>query len=175
MCSIHVITFFYYYYGKYQPVSPKIQYFFVISNPKLSPIQIRWTWCEYKPCHGDVLRPQLSPDVVGRRRPTLRLRRFPMRVPAAGEIFFNPNNLLFCHLWPQYWVRSRPDRRDVSIRHVMGYLEGQATVFRSDGNDWVRPRSDNVQPTFGGHQTTSPKIRYFFVISDPKLSPLQIR
>ena len=35
-----------------------------------------------------VLRSQLSPDTVGRRRPALRLRRFPMRVPAAGEKSF---------------------------------------------------------------------------------------
>ena len=64
-----------------------LRHFFVISDPKLSPLQIRWTWCECEACHGDVLWSQLSPDAVGRRRPALRLRSFPRRVPAAGENF----------------------------------------------------------------------------------------
>ena len=54
-------------------------------------------------------------------------------------------------------LRSRPDGRDVSVRNVMGHLEGQATVFRSDVNDWVRPRNDDVQPTFGGAPDSNPQ------------------
>ncbi len=108
------------------------------------------------------MRSQLSPDAVGRRRPALRSRRSPMRVPAAGEIFFfNVNNMFFSSSLTQWWVRFRPDKRDVSTRHVMGYLEEQVTVFRSDGNDWVRTRSERIQTTFWGYQTTSFKIYYF--------------
>ena len=50
----------------------------------LNPILTLYT----TPKFGCIFRPQFSPDTVGRRRPALRLRSFPGRVPAAGENFF---------------------------------------------------------------------------------------
>ena len=57
----------------------------------------------------------------------------------------------------------------------MGHLEGQVTVFRSDVNDWVRPRSDGIQPTFLGVSNNEFENTPFFIIFDLKLSPLQIK
>ena len=50
----------------------------------LNPILTLYT----TPKFGCIFRPQFSPDAVGRRRPALRSRSFPGRVPAAGENFF---------------------------------------------------------------------------------------
>ena len=142
----------------------------------LSPFQTRWTWCECETCHGV---PRRASNGVQKWRQRLGSHpKWQHTIYLLGNTRQQtPKCDVFLSSLIQCWVRSRPDGRDVSVRHVMGHLWGQAAVFRSAGNDWVRPRSDNVQSTvpFGGHQSARPKIHYFFVISDPKLSPLQTR
>ena len=73
----------------------------------------------------------------------------------------NPQIFYFWSSFTQNWVRCRPDRRDVSARHVMGHLERPPMLVRSDCNDWDRPSSDGVQTTFWDHRSTTHKFSIF--------------
>ena len=98
-------------------------YFFVISDPIMSPLQIRQTWCECEACHG---APRRASDGVQKWRQ--RLGSSPKWQHAiylwGGTRQQAPKCVTFLLSLTQNWVLSRSDGRDVSIKHVMGMFCG---------------------------------------------------
>ena len=145
------------------------------SKTKSAPDQmdVMWAWSMSWRCSVITIKPRHSRP--SETCPPLK------EIPDEGvrrrrkKSFLTPNNLLFRHLWSN--AESAPDQMYMMwVWDMSWYIcKGRWRCSEVTVTIGFVPEVTTCNLPFGGYQTTSTKIHYFFVISDTKVSPLQIR